>query len=518
MLELVCMTEKIDPEKMQKEFMEALKRLAAEERPSRMPETDKGQDESEEKRRQKRETVLRFDLKPKDVKKYLDRYVIRQEEAKRVLSIAVCDHYNHIRMCARDKNCKNYTKQNVVMLGPTGVGKTYLIRCLADLIGVPFVKADATKFSETGYVGGDVEDLVRDLVYKADGDIALAQYGMIYLDEIDKIAAGLNMQNRDVSGTGVQRGLLKIMEETEVSLRNPQDIQSQFQAILEFQQKGTLTKPVINTRHILFIVSGVFDQLPALIERRLKSSHVGFSAVPLRETDTADLLRKVQTEDFVKYGLEPEFIGRLPVRTVCDPLSEEDLYLILKGSEESILKQYTASFESYGIKIHYEDQSLWEMAKLASAEKTGARGLLTICERIFRGLKYELPSSSVKEFTLTAQMVTDPQKALEVLVEQDRQQQRVEIIDAIRRFEENFFTKSGIRIEFDQAGLGAVVSKVLDEGHFVNEFLERLLSNYVYGLGLIQKKSPHEKFILTDEVVKGPNTVLDQWIKETYEA
>src|SRR5580700_11042841 len=167
---------------------------------------------------------LTFNYKPREVKEHLDRFVIKQDEAKKVLSVALCDHYHHVRLALEGKGSPNYAKQNIILIGPTGVGKTFLIRNAADLIGVPFVKADATKFSETGYVGGDVEDMVRDLVRLADGDVSRAQYGIIYIDEIDKIAAASNQAGRDVSGRGVQTNLLKLMEDTEVSARSSQDI------------------------------------------------------------------------------------------------------------------------------------------------------------------------------------------------------------------------------------------------------------------------------------------------------
>src|SRR3989338_11405364 len=227
-----------DFEKTQKDLAEMVQKLMQEVTPRINPAAEPKQPETDEEHKKKRDKILEFNLKPKDVKKYLDRFVIKQEDAKRVLSTAICDHYNHIRLSKNGKGLKNYMKQNILILGPTGVGKTYLIRSLADLIGVPFVKSDATKFSETGYVGRDVDDLVRDLVHRAEGDIELAEYGIVYLDEVDKIARAANMQGRDVSGAGVQQGLLKLMEETEVQLRNPQDIQSQVEAMMEYQQRG----------------------------------------------------------------------------------------------------------------------------------------------------------------------------------------------------------------------------------------------------------------------------------------
>jgi len=246
------------------------------------PDSDAGEDGGSDSAAEGgKEFDLEFNLKPKDVKAYLDRYVIKQEEAKKILSIAVCDHYNHVSECVeREREQKNpkshadseeeYTKQNVIMIGPTGVGKTYLIKTIAKLIGVPFVKADATKFSETGYVGGNVDDMVRDLVNEANGNAELAQYGMIYIDEIDKIAAASNLIGRDVSGRGVQSGLLKLMEETEVDLTTPYDPVSQMRAFMEFQRKGKMEKKTINTKHILFFVSGAFNQLEDIIKERLQ--------------------------------------------------------------------------------------------------------------------------------------------------------------------------------------------------------------------------------------------------------
>src|ERR671924_71618 len=228
-----------------------------------------------------------FNFLPRDIKAHLDRFVIKQDEAKKVLSIAVCDHYNHanyLRRLEKEDATRaqeiEYIKQNVILVGPTGVGKTYLIKHIADLIKVPFVKADATKFSETGYVGGDVEDLVRELVHKADGDVNLAQFGIIYIDEIDKIASTSNMMGRDVSGRGVQTTLLKLMEETEVPVRSMNDLQAQLQAAFEFQRRGKAKRETINTRHILFVVSGAFEKLKEQVSRRMQGQ-IGFNAEPV---------------------------------------------------------------------------------------------------------------------------------------------------------------------------------------------------------------------------------------------
>src|SRR5690349_18610061 len=366
-----------------------------------------------------------FKYKPREVKAHLDRFVIKQDEAKKVLSVALCDHYHHVRLALEGKESPNYAKQNVILIGPTGVGKTFLIRNAADLIGVPFVKADATKFSETGYVGGDVEDMVRDLLRLANGDVARAQYGIIYIDEIDKISAANNLAGRDVSGRGVQTNLLKLMEETEVPARSQNDIAGQIQAMMDFTQRGRKAPATINTKHILFIVSGAFDGLEKIIRRRLRESSIGFAAKERLPELVEDALAQGQTKDFIEFGFEPEFIGRLPVRVVCHSLNQEDLFLILRNSEASIIRQYEQDFAAYGIEVLFSDDGLKRIAERASDEQTGARGLMTVCERVFRDIKFDLPSSNVKRFVVTRALVDNPAVELKNILADPRQEERV---------------------------------------------------------------------------------------------
>lgn len=464
--------------------------------------------------------VRDFCLTPREIKSHLDRFVIRQDEAKKVLGIAVCDHYNHAReslSLPRDDAPVEYAKQNVILVGPTGVGKTYLVKHVADLVGVPFVKADATKFSETGYVGGDVEDLVRELVHKADGDLNLARFGIIYIDEIDKIASAGEMAGRDVSGRGVQTALLKLMEETEVPLRSANDLQGQLQAAMEFQKRGKIQRESINTRHILFIVSGAFDKLTDRVARRLKSSSLGFGADPSAlATGPAQLLRLAGTRDFVDYGLEPEFIGRLPVRVVCDPLAEQDLYDILKQSEGSLIRQYERAFRCYGIEAVFSDDSLRLISGLAAQESTGARGLLTVCERLLRDFKYEFPGSGVKNFEITPEVLNHPATAIGRLLQAGEVEARSAQRLVIGQFAARFGDQHGLVLRFEDEAVSRLLEVAAEKNIPVRDLCESLFKDYKFGLGLIRRNSGRSEFLIPASAVDAPDRVLSQWVVASY--
>ena len=469
------------------------------------------------------ESGFGFNFLPRDIKAHLDRFVIKQDEAKKVLSIAVCDHYNHVnylRRLEREDAAKaeetEYAKQNVILVGPTGVGKTYLIKHIAELIKVPFVKADATKFSETGYVGGDVEDLVRELVHKADGDVGLAQFGIIYIDEIDKIAAANNLGGRDVSGRGVQTTLLKLMEETEVPLRSANDLQSQLQAAFEMQRRGGKAKrETISTRHILFVVSGAFERLKEQVSRRITQGQIGFNAEPRQVMDN-ELFQHVKTQDFIEYGFEPEFIGRLPVRVVCEQLTAVDLFQIMKFSEGSILRQYERSFRAYGIEISFEDEALRLIAEEAAKEKTGARGLLTVWEKLFRDYKYYLAGSGLTQLRVSTELVREPQRVLERLMAEGHKQEEAALVESARAFAIRFQHEHGLAISFDDAALARLVERAHAERMTMPELCAHLFKDYQFGLNLVQKNTGQDGFILTREAVDDPDKFLSDLVVRSH--
>ena len=460
---------------------------------------------------------FKFDYKPRDVKAYLDRFVVKQEEAKKVLSVALCDHYHHVRLAMDGKAQPNYAKQNIILIGPTGVGKTYLIRSIADLIGVPFVKADATKFSETGYVGGDVEDLVRDLVRRADGEVARAQYGIIYIDEIDKIAAAPNMNGRDVSGRGVQTNLLKLMEETEVPARAPHDIAGQIQAMMEMTQgRGRKQPATINTKHILFVVSGAFGGLEKIIQKRLREATIGFAASAKTAVEEDLVFSEAQTRDFIEFGFEPEFIGRLPVRVVCQQLNVDDLFLILKTSEGSIIRQYEQSFAAYGIEVLFRDDGLRRIAELAAEEKTGARGLMTVCERIFRDLKFELPSTTVKRFVVTRELVDNPAAELQKLLAEHEKQEHVVMRQLLQEFARRFHESHGLKIWFTDAAADRLVAQALEQSKPIRDLCAEKFKDFQFGLKLIAQNTGRKEFAIDADAVETPDKVLSDWVVASY--
>jgi len=484
------------------------------------PEAAEGNDKPEEAHAPSENLakIREFNLKPREIRDYLDRFVVQQQEAKKVLAVAICDHYNHARQCMENPSLREreYAKQNTILLGPTGVGKTYLMRCIARLIGVPFVKSDATKFSETGYVGHDVEDLVRDLVRAANGDIELAQYGIIYIDEIDKIASAQNSAGRDVSGRGVQVNLLKLMEETDVNLQSQTDILGQMEAMMQFQKSGKSPRRTINTRHILFIVSGAFEAIADRVRQRLAKSAIGFAA-ETQEPQSGEFLKKAQTQDFIAGGFEPEFIGRLPVRVVCDQLTADDLKQILLSSEENILTQYQRDFSGYGIDFSITNEAIAEIARRAITEQTGARGLMTVLERVFRNYKFQLPSTAIKSFEATYETILDPESALKKMLHANRDSQRVLLRNEIAEFIRRFLEMHGLELVFSDEAVDLLVEMSVEQDKSAKSICERKFKDFQHGLKIIANNTGQTSFVLSRQLVENPDEELSKMIVASFQ-
>lgn len=526
------------------------------------------------------DNIVNFNLKPEELVQYLDRFIIRQDKAKAILATKICTHFHRIKReielgLQDDVKSVGRIKNNILLLGPTGVGKTYLIKLIAHKLGVPFVKGDATKFSETGYVGGDIEDLVRDLVKEADDNIELARYGIIYLDEIDKIASRHNIFGADVSRTGVQRALLKPMEETEVELRVPHDPISQLEAIEHFRRTGKKEKKTVNTRNILFVMSGAFSELPEIVKKRLAKQEIGFGAAVDSKDDVADYLSYVMPEDLIEYGFESEFIGRLPVFSILNRLSKQDLFQILKNPNNPIITGKKQDFKAYDIQIQFEEESFGIISHIANKHGTGARALVSVVENALIPFEKALPSTNIKELLITPEMIEDSDRILKELMENPQEKKRherfeelillerdkiiedieknssdykksshiltrsrmkmivdehikndqplellmknvLDMIETINKFEEYFSGQFDFDIHFDNDVIDDILNESIKNKKDVDDVCNQIMKNFDYGLNLLMDKTGKHEFFLTKDAIKNPEVYIESMIKEMY--
>ncbi len=467
-----------------------------------------GKDPGEPSDGKKNVSKIDFELKPTELEAYLQKYVIGQDEAVEVLATKICTHFNRMKLETSTEDFEALVgniKSNILMIGPTGVGKTYLIKLIAKKIGVPFVKGDATKFSETGYVGGDVDDLVRNLVHEANGDTKLAEYGIIYLDEIDKIASSGSGVGPDVSRSGVQRNLLKLMEEGEVDMKVPHDLAAQMEAAMEAQRTGKVSRKKINTRNILFVTSGAFSNLSDIIRKRLNQQPMGFTN---RDSDVLkvsdeDILKRVRSEDLIKFGYESEFVGRLPVVVSLNGLDVDGLYQILKNPNSSVILGKKFDFHGYGIEIEFEDDALHRIAEMAFVERTGARGLTSVVDRVLMKFEKYLPDTDLDHVVITRDMVDHPARELDKIMTNYY----------IKKFQKRFLVRNNIVITFTESAIQQLKEKAKAKSQNLEQVCNEMLSDYEYGLKLLN----WDEFTVDDEIVKNPKQRLEELIKKSYE-
>ncbi|MBW2165254.1 MAG: AAA family ATPase, partial [Deltaproteobacteria bacterium] len=423
------------------------------------------------------------------------------------------------------------------------------------------------------YVGGDVEDLIRDLVREANDNIELAQHSIIYIDELDKIAANKQLIGADVSRTGVQRALLKPMEETDIDLKVPHDPISMIQEIERFRKTGKRDKRSVNTKNILFIMSGAFSDISEIIKKRMKDQGIGFGAKIVSAQEEVDILKHVKSEDLIEYGFETEFVGRLPVKAVFDNLNESDLYEILKNPNNPIILGKKLDFAAYGIDVKFEDKVFRVLAKRAFEENTGARGLVGVIEKALLLFENKLPSTNIKKFPVTVFVMDDPKGSLKKLLEisytkeldqiferlelEEKKiineyittnkknlsnkynltltQSRIDIVasyycknimdignaikniksyyDDIKKIELYFFKNSDINVVLEENAIDFIIEQLIDSGITLDNLYKKLTGEFEDGLKFIREKTGKNRFFITKDALLDPERFINKLIK-----
>ncbi len=412
-----------------------------------------------------------FEGKPREVKEHLDEFVIGQDDAKKALANAVCYHYARVKRAIAGENCGSAgMKKNVLMIGNTGVGKTYMVSKLAEKLGVPWTRQDATRFSSTGYVGKSVDDMVRDLYIRAGKNAEAAQFGIIMLDEIDKIYH-THGYGKDVNGLEVQHRLLKLMEDTDVDLVSQEDPLVARHAA----QEQTGGRPSISTRNILFIMSGRFPELERIVKRRLEDEEKSLEG---------DWRAQVTHEDLMAYGFEGEFVARAPVTVHLHDLSAENLYRVLTQSKESVIHQYVKDFETYGIQLKFEDDALKAVAQKASMHKTGARALVTILEDTMKDFLFDLPSTDIKEFVVTPAIIENPKEAHTILIGQYWERQSHA---DFAEYASHYKKEHDVALSYTKGAYASILEQSKQSGKTVKKVLEGLLHKFPLAMKLFDK-------------------------------
>lgn len=495
-----------------------------------MPKPDKKDQNRTEGGKASNDFIANFTTRPAELIAELQKRVIGQDEAIRVLATKVCGHYNSIRSRmgkgANPMDDIDRIKMNMLLMGGTGSGKSYLLKLIAKILGVPFHKVDATKFSQTGYVGGDVEDIIRDLARKTkkkdQPDFGLAQYGIVFIDEVDKIAAASATIGPDVSRRGVQQALLTLIEDADVPFKKagmPPDVEELLMLQKIMNEGGELPPRTISTKNILFVFAGAFPGLDEVVSGRLSQKQMGFGSDPRSRNATRDALKQVKTEDLVKFGLEAELIGRIPVRVSLNDLTEEHLFMILRNHETPVVTQFRDVMESYGVEVDFDEDALRHIARLAAAEGTGARGLLSAFESVVGAYETHLSAMPVPKITFTLPMLdgsVNPLEFIECLksgyVHWQSVEAAKEVENGIGGYMLHIKEKHGLELSFNDETKQHIGKLSADKGCSARDICSSIFGECEAAFGLLAQNG-RTGLSITIEAVENPRAFLEEAFK-----